>query len=537
MANPITKVYLLDVPLENDYKNTLYFANASAQQTYFQSRIIASYSYNDFSYQRKDQIIRVPVHYDSIYICNYVMYQNSAYNNKWFYAFVNDLEYINDGRTDLHIETDVIQTWMFDYTVKSSFVEREHVNNDTIGLHTVPEGLETGDYVNQPGTELINQIRDLNYLANPYIVVALTEIPDFAMPVAENGRVYNGIYSGLYYLVFRSAVELDKFITGLQSVITEDVIYSIFMIPRNIVTLGESEWDDYTVGGIECEFAFYPFTERETTIGEIGINKETYLDDDYVPRNNKLLTYPYRYLLISNNSGSVNEYKYELFDESYCPFIIKGAVSPGCAIKLYPQNYKPGMRIEGIDGGKLPTCSWTNDAYTNWLTQNAVNIKLDRIKNVGAIIGGTALAIGSGGTAAMMGGGLALSGIMGIGESMKTIYEHSLAPETAKGGVNQGDLNFAEGNTFSVYKMSIRSEWASRIDKYFDMFGYKVNMVKVPNSNHRSRYWYTKTIGVNINGDIPQIDMQKIKNCYDNGITFWRSASDIENYADANPIV
>ena len=63
----ITKVYLLDVPLENDYKNTLYFANASAQQTYFQSKIISSYSYNDFSYQRKDRIIRIPEHYDNIY--------------------------------------------------------------------------------------------------------------------------------------------------------------------------------------------------------------------------------------------------------------------------------------------------------------------------------------------------------------------------------------------------------------------------------------------------------------------------------------
>lgn len=68
--NPITKVYLLDVPLENDYKNTLYFANAGAQQTYFQSRIIDTYSYNDFSYQRKDQIIRIPEQYDKIYKCN-----------------------------------------------------------------------------------------------------------------------------------------------------------------------------------------------------------------------------------------------------------------------------------------------------------------------------------------------------------------------------------------------------------------------------------------------------------------------------------
>ena len=62
---PITKVYLLDVPLEADYKNTLYFANASSQQSYFQSKVIGSYSYNDFTYQRKDKIIRIPEIYDN----------------------------------------------------------------------------------------------------------------------------------------------------------------------------------------------------------------------------------------------------------------------------------------------------------------------------------------------------------------------------------------------------------------------------------------------------------------------------------------
>ena len=539
--NPITKVYLLDVPLESDYKNTFYFANKSAQQTYFQSKVVASYNYTDFTYQRKDHIIRIPAIYDNICNCNYVMYQNSNYSNKWFYAFITKMEYINDGRTDIHIETDVIQTWYFDYTVKASFVEREHVSDDTIGLHTVPEGLETGDYVEQPGTELVNQTRDLNFLNQPYIVVALTEIPDFAMPSAPNGRMFNGVYSGLYYLVFKSARQLDLFITGLQTIITEDVIYSIFMIPRNIVTLGASDWDEYTIGGIECEFAFYPFTETSTTIGEVGFNKETYLDSNYVPRNMKLLCYPYRYLLLSNNAGSVQEYKYELFDwdesPNTCPFIIKGAVSPGCSIKIFPQYYKEGGRINGLDAGKLPTCSWNNDSYTNWLTQNAVNIPLDRIRNIGMIAGGIGLAVGTGGTMALAGGGMALTGAMGVLDSMKIIHEHSLAPETAKGGVNQGDLNFGDHISYSYYKMSIKKEYAQMIDKYFDMFGYKVNMVKVPNSNHRSKWWYTKTIDVNIDGDIDNNDMQKIKNCYNNGITFWRNPSEIQNYSLSNPII
>jgi hypothetical protein len=69
------------------------------------------------------------------------------------------------------------------------------------------------------------------------------------------------------------------------------------------------------------------------------------------------------------------------------------------------------------------------------------------------------------------------------------------------------------------------------------MFGYKVNRVKVPNKAHRSRFWYTKTIDVNIDGNIPNNDLQVIKNCYNNGITFWRNVAEIQNYSLSNDIV
>ena len=148
MARNITEVHLLNVPLENDYKHTLYFSSLTAQTNYFLGRKVANVDVgSDFSYQRKDQIIRYPKDYDKLVGCNYVMYKNASYSNKWYYAFITKMEYINDGMTAITIETDVIQTWMFDYTVKKSFVEREHCKEDKIGLHTVPEQLETGDYI------------------------------------------------------------------------------------------------------------------------------------------------------------------------------------------------------------------------------------------------------------------------------------------------------------------------------------------------------------------------------------------------------
>lgn len=56
------------------------------------------------------------------------MYQNENYSTKWFYAFIDDMKYINDSMTEISISTDVWQTWQFDLSFLESFVEREMCN-------------------------------------------------------------------------------------------------------------------------------------------------------------------------------------------------------------------------------------------------------------------------------------------------------------------------------------------------------------------------------------------------------------------------
>lgn len=94
-------------------------------------------------------------------------------------------------------------------------------------------------------------------------------------------------------------------------------------------------------------------------------------------KNNKCFCYPYNYLLISNNIGNYNIYKYENFSNStHATFTSNMSVSIGCSGKIYPTNYK-GIESndeESIPMAKYPTCEWSADAYTNWLVQNSVNI-------------------------------------------------------------------------------------------------------------------------------------------------------------------
>ena len=517
----ITKVYLLSVPLESDYKNTLYFANASSQQSYFQSKIVKSYT--DFSYQRKDNIIRIPEIYDSICHCNYVMYQNSNYSNKWFYAFINKMEYINVERTDITIETDVIQTWLFDYTVKSSFVEREHVSDDSVGANTVPESLETGEYIScnlQPSQKF-----KLDH-TNCVIVIAVTELLQ-----GFNYTTFNAhIPMGLYYIAVKSDAALKDIIKSYASNGKVDSISSVFIAPESFFF----GWGTVTIDGNSYDYSTsvtFELTD-ETVIPRIG-----YLGQNYQPRNKKLLTYPYSFLQVSNNNGAVTNYRWEDFYNVVDPsttidikFKLKGTITPGCDIKVYPSHYKNILDNfdEGLNMGKLPIGSWLSDVYTNWLTQNGVNIALN-IAQSGVDIVGSAINKNASG---------AINGSFGVAQTVAEVYRHSMIPPQSEGNANCGDVSYQFGLTNLTFKnISIKNEYSAIIDGYFDMFGYKVNAVKVPNKAHRSNYWYTKTIDVSINGDIPQDDMIKIKNCYNNGIRFWRNASNIEDYSVNNSIV
>ena len=84
--------------------------------------------------------------------------------------------------------------------------------------------------------------------------------------------------------------------------------------------------------------------------------------------------------------------------------------------------------------------------------------------------------------------------------------------------------------------MSIKAEYARIIDEYFDMYGYKTHRVKIPAENHRVNYWFTKTIDANITGEIPQEDLQIIKDCYNRGVTFWKNPENFKDYAVQNGI-
>lgn len=524
-----TIVHLLNVPLENDYKHTVFFNNDQEQFGWFSDKVI--HSERDLSYQRKDTVMRYPKHIDELRNCNYLMYRNSETSNKWIYAFITNMSYVSEGVTNLTIETDVLQTYMFDYVVNPSFVEREHVADDTIGLHTVPESLELGEYV-------CRSKKDIDELHDIRIIMGITEHFDTA--TWPRGATYNGVYSGLSYFSFSDYNHLNTIIEKYDEAGKGDAINCLFYAPK---FLFDEQPDEPSFGQRIVVPAnavrYFGWGIKSPIVSE----SENF---PYTPRNKKLNTYPFQYLLVSNNNGASAIYKYEYFKDrslesadlaDMLQFNVYGVLTPGCSIRLVPMYYKnvDENNEEGLNLGKFPICAWNTDVYTNWLTQNSVNIGLNLVASAGQVIGGAVMAVGSAGTAGAIGATQIIGGVSGIANQLAQIHQQSFAPPQTRGNVNAGDVTMAMGDTtFTFYGMTIKPEMMKIIDGYFDMFGYKVNALKVPEKDHRERWWFTKTIDVNIDGAIPMNDLQKIKNCYNNGITFWKNGDQIGRYDLSN---
>lgn len=91
--------------------------------------------------------------------------------------------------------------------------------------------------------------------------------------------------------------------------------------------------------------------------------------------------------------------------------------------------------------------------------------------------------------------------------------------------------------TFAYLNRHITRDYARIIDEFFNMYGYKTNLVKVPNWNVRPHWTYCKTAGCIIKGNIPANDAKKICAIFDNGITHWRNGDEVGNYSlDNRPV-
>ena len=508
---PNSNVWIFrDVPLCENYEDTMDFSSASQQWSWFANNYYA-YNFSKYSYQRAmKNSIKVEKKYEDMYDCNYMAFVNISYENKVFYAFIKELKYINDNVTEIVYEIDPLQTWMFDYTLGQCFVEREHTKDDAIGANLVPENLETGEYV----YTAITEATDLSDL----VICLFCTVDENGADThgTFDGRMYSGLYpvcknaNGDWFDLDTTGV--NKCVTWINGLIRVNAVKMAVIMPKYF-----ADKSNYIAGG-----------------QEVAINSTLLRADGTQVRNNKCLCYPYNFLYVSNNDGRTVAYPYEYFTNSNnkCSFALYGDMSPIPSVLLVPQNYKGTSENwdESIYISGYPQVAFDVDAFKAWLAQNAGSLATSALtmaytqqfNNKAQGMGSSILKYG---------------GIHGVISGVVGGVGAIIAPPQSR-GTQQGAMMVSAGiMNFFFYNKKIRPEYATIIDDYFQMFGYACHKVKTPTAHNRVKWDYVKTVGCTVHGSLPADEAKRIKTIYDNGIRFWHYGATMYDYNTANNTV
>lgn len=558
-------IYLLkDVDLDNTYEHTLDFENETAQSTYFSSKIFTSWDTTlSFSYLRENRPIKVGKNVDNLFGCNYLMYKNTILN-KWFYCFITRKEYINESTTMLYIQTDVMQTFMFDYNIINSFIVREHqdrwVYNSQTQTYTPKfnlqqENLNIGDTYKYIKTQILAKDGDINFLDkqvkwavffaskdpqnidnycfNPYTIIVVPFISNLNQTFTS-GEYTIASVNEVYKLILDSPGLLGAYITPcLPFAISVDsnfnIIYDSSKLTINFNLIPTTQHFMIEITNINFNYIDNDLIYR-------SLNKSTWLAytpnlqitaDSSINNESKLFTYPYMYYELTDFQSEpciyYNEYMPDSFNLNYV-----SSITDSYKIRYYIENYNNSPDAKNYcyisqSNNEIPLI---NDAWKNYVQNRRTSAITGLFVNTFESIAKT----GAFALAGMPVAGVASSaGVIGniinfIGKEQQI----KKIPDNIKQYGNNGNFAIVDDNIFPrITLYAIQDQFKNVIYLFFQKYGYKCNESKVPDTQSRYYYNYIQTSGCELESNIDQEYIDLIKGIYDKGITIW-------HYRDSN---
>ena len=543
------------INLDNRYLHTIYFASESAQNTWFTSKVFKTYQNQSYTRYNKKQI-KLKADTTELFGVSYMRFKNDRTIDKWFYAFVLGVEYVNENTCLITYEIDVMQTWFIQAgTIRPCFIKREHANDDTFGinLESEPVGSEAYDFT--PANVGNTSINHTGYFANYSVIISSSAEP-------TNGFDW-GLYCGTKLKDFPCDIQTD-----CQDI--TDEIYNML----GSWDLGQQSAELVDLYTFPTHFLqdTYPFSLEQITINHPASF------GGYTPKNKKLYSYPFSYLFATTMSGDSEMYRWEYWAGhtvgSSEKFALMGNPLGGGMVMCYPRDYN-GI-TEDYDMAlvidNFPKNSANIDAYQAWVAagnqtrlQNAQDIT--QIRNTAKVVSQASESVSTAVNSSanmIMGAGLVSSGVgTGVGVKMISNATNDLI-QTGVNAVNtEQDIreanykisyqwkdiayepNVVKGkNTpnlsvsrrfldFYFYAAHVRNDEAKRIDEFFSIYGYATNKVKTPNLTGRQYWNFVQTENAVIDGNMPSSSKEAIGRIFDGGITFWHNGDQIGNYAQS----
>lgn len=535
-----TVVLLKNISLTPTYENTVDYDNATAQYNDMYAHKLGQWDRCTYVGKNKQQgTIRLESTQGLLMQqATYMMFKNTNYENKWFYAFVTDVTWVNNVTWEVSFILDVMQTYYFDFTYSQCLIERHHVEDDSIGANLIEENLEIGEYVVEGAT-------NIEEFQKTHTCVATTlnqggsqwdpESTDYPTSVID------GVNYGCKIYKFLTKEKFGKFIKQANDDGVTDQIIDIYEVP------------DFATGDEISETGSLEISYTHSISKSIDKPYANFANQ-YVPKNNKLYTYPFKYLKATNHTGNIANYRYENFSDNDCNFDVHCTITPNPEGYIYPNNYLNFANAvdEGISINDFPKGGYVSDQYKAWLAQTA-NSRTLQMLGIGAsaVVGVAGLMTGAGGmmlasattmtTAQATAFGAGVAGLASSFKQASNMYaqkkDRMVNSQQATGNKSNSVVHEMDYHYIALYRMCIKPYFAKRIDDYFTKYGYAINELGTPNPKARPHFTFIKTVGCDVKASLPSQLVGQINAIHDNGITFWKSLDSIGNYSlDNRPV-
>lgn len=564
------------VPFTGNYNNTL----CAASRTNKFNWLKANYDFDEYrdlmTIKLDTSVNRGVLHltakesaaYDYNY--GYVIDKGRTY-----FIFIDGCRYINDAAPettgeaystyDFTFSKDLLMTYL---TSQSVFVncpmERTHISTEEdrtpTTLHRIPENIPYGEYV-------ANSYLKLQWFEGDEVDKAYVAVLEYTADDGITNWSWNAttmIPAAVSYQVFRmdygsAQTDIDTFIKTLQS--PEQVI-GLYTLPSPMV-----EFNNIPAGG--CPLAQVCHRNNFSKKHHFSWGKSTSTTfsapfarlDGYAPKNNKLYYYPYVFARLYNDVGNSVDLLFENWgkpdDIGYDIEVQASPVQP-VVMKAGALNYNGQYLANDTETicidkrltiNDYPLGSWNCDAYQIFqgtYRNHALDIGTAGLKS--AVQSGVANFSKDANTgASTFSSGPITSMLTSEISYVRDKMDAYTQADSTGGATASSNVEYINnGKSFAIATMSIRNEFAKRIDNYFTRYGYAMNGVcRTPNTKIRQFYTYMKVSGTAFKPTMSESatnnnETVAINDILRSGVTFWNidnvTKSNIFDYENLNNV-
>lgn len=537
---PNTTLYVGVVPWNSDVKNVQSYNSRAEQISAIQG--LLTHKYEHINIIRRDSDLILKGVNENLTQCNYLMYQNKDISDKWYFSFIDNVQYNSLNSVIISHTIDVWQTYQFDITYYKNLILRAHVakSADTVGRWLAPEPISVAPEFERKHTVFNNLSWTPQYVLHSTSVfnpntkkyeykgngTGATLSAEYGIFVDNDDDVQAVIkkYGKMSPAEALKDDNDDKYSNWIADLLTgqwESFEKSIDNAIKLISTTSISQLQDHRselIGLYAIPSWVHDGTNKYATNAitskSVSVTLPTAtLACGYTPRNKKMLSSLCKAYLFYNENGFKLPLKPELFTSDTPNFTVKSTELSTNGFILQIGSY----------------ADYT--AKTNKISYNCenrlgydANTGLDKVLNGLTATVGVVNAVGSVASQAFAGnvGGAVQGAVGAVQQSINMI--DALGQRGVNTGASGDIMSITEKRAMPVFAdVSPTIAQCRYIDDYLDVYGYAINEIGKISTymKNRSNWNYIQVANCNIKVSAPNDDVNKLKQMFESGVTIW----------------